>query len=125
MLSNKDKYWEYNEEDLNYKLHFTRFYEDEIIATIFNDCGAFYADFEIEDVYESDENNDIDNLMPTCRMCNFYKRTFTVDEFRKNLETLHERLRKPFIYRLALKYGLIEEHKKNVVFYFENENENG
>ena len=125
MLSNKDKYWEYNEEDLNYKLHFTRFYEDEIIATIFNDCGAFYADFEIEDVYESDENNDIDNLMPTCRMCNFYKSTFTVDEFRKNLETLHERLRKPFIYRLALKYGLIEEHKKNVVFYFENENENG
>ena len=57
--SNKDKYWEYDEEDLNYKLHFTRFYEDEIIATIFHDCGAFYADFEIEDTYESDEPYDL------------------------------------------------------------------
>ena len=65
------------------------------------------------------ENEFIDNLLPSCRMCNFYKSTFTLEEFRKNLETLHERLRKPFIYRLALKYGLIEEHKKDVVFYFE------
>lgn len=31
--------------------------------------------------------------------------------------------RKPFIYRLALKYGLISEHKKDVAFYFEKENE--
>lgn len=44
---------------MNYKLHFTRFYEDEIIATIFHDCGAFYADFEIEDTYESDEPYDL------------------------------------------------------------------
>lgn len=42
----------------------------------------------------------------------------------KRLETLHERLRKPFIYRLALKYGLITEHKDKVVFYFEKEKEN-
>lgn len=53
MLSNKDKYWEYDEEDWNYKLHFTRFYEDEIIATVFEDeeFSQFYADFEIEYIY--------------------------------------------------------------------------
>lgn len=61
MNSNQDKYWEYDEEDLNYKLHFTRFYEDEIIATVFEDeeFSQFYADFEIEDIYESDEPYDL------------------------------------------------------------------
>lgn len=58
------------------------------------------------------------------RMCNFYKSTYSLDDFRKNLETLHERLQKTFIYRLALKYGLIEEHKKKIEFFFEREEEN-
>lgn len=91
-------------------------------------CEIDYKDMQVDhviSVYGKDGSNDLDNLMPTCRMCNFYKSTYSLDDFRKNLETLHERLRKPFIYRLALKYRLIEEHKKNVVFYFENENENG
>ena len=38
----------------------------------------------------------------------------------KNLETLHERLQKTFIYRLALKYGVVVEIKKEVIFYFED-----
>ena len=33
--SNEDKYWEYDEIENNYKLHFIRFYEDEIIAIMF------------------------------------------------------------------------------------------
>lgn len=70
-------------------------------------------------VYGKDGSNDLDNLMPTCRMCNFYKSTYSLDDFRKNLETLHERLQKTFIYRLALKYGLVVEIKKEVIFYFE------
>ena len=70
-------------------------------------------------VYGKDGSNDLDNLMPTCRMCNFYKSIYSLDDFRKNLETLHERLRKPFIYRLALKYGLVEENRKKIKFYFE------
>lgn len=59
--SNQDKYWEYDEIEQNYKLHFTRFYEDEIIATVYEDeeFSQFYADFEIEDIYESDEPYDL------------------------------------------------------------------
>lgn len=89
-------------------------------------CKLEYKDMQVDhvkSVFYYNGTNDIDNLLPSCRMCNFYKSTFTLDEFRKNLETLHERLRKPFIYRLALKYGLISEHKKDVAFYFEKENE--
>lgn len=55
--SNKDKYWEYDEEDLNYKLHFTRFYEDEIIAIVFpdepnEDDAMLWADYMLENVEE-------------------------------------------------------------------------
>lgn len=70
------------------------------------------------------ESSKIENLMPACRMCNFYKDTFTLDKFRENLETLYKRLAKTFIYRLALKYGLISEHKKKIKFYFEKEEKN-
>lgn len=90
-------------------------------------CELEYKDmqvYHVTSVFYYNGTNDIDNILPSCRMCNFYKSTFTLDEFRKNLETLHERLRKTFIYRLALKYGLIEEHKKKFKFYFEKEKEN-
>lgn len=90
-------------------------------------CVLAYKDMQVDhikSVYGKDGGNDIDNLLPACRMCNFYKSTFSLDDFRKNLETLHERLQKLFIYRLVLKYGLITEHKKKVKFYFEKEQEN-
>ena len=38
-MSKEDKYWEYDEIEENYKLHFTRFYEDEIIATVFENVS--------------------------------------------------------------------------------------
>lgn len=85
-------------------------------------CKLEYKDMQVDhlkSVYGNDGSNDIDNLMPSCRMCNFYKSTFTLEIFRKNLETLHNRLEKTFIYRLARKYNLIEEHKDEVIFYFE------
>lgn len=65
--------------------------------------------------------NDIDNLMPSCRMCNFYKSTYTLEKFREQLGLLLGRLDKQFIYRLAKKYQLVEEHKDKVPvkFYFE------
>ena len=91
-------------------------------------CPIEYKDMQVDHVipvYGKDGSNDLDNLMPTCRMCNFYKSIYSLDDFRKNLETLHERLRRPFIYRLALKYGLISENKNKVVFYFEKEKDNG
>ena len=66
------------------------------------------------------EMYDISNLLPACRQCNFYKDTFSLETFRSRLSTvMMENLRKGFTYRLALKVGLIEEHDKNIQFYFE------
>lgn len=73
----------------------------------------------IQSVYWYDGANDIENYNPACRMCNFYKSTMTVEDFRGQLGKLTSRLEKTFIYRLAKKYGVIQEVEKPIVFYFE------
>lgn len=70
---------------------------------------------------EAQQVNSIENYMPACRMCNFYKSTMSIESFRKQLEKLPERLEKLFIYRLAKKYGIVQEIKKPVQFYFEKQ----
>lgn len=57
--SNKDKYWEHDEIENNYKLHFIRFYEDEIIAIMFpdepdEDDVMLWADYMLENVERDD-----------------------------------------------------------------------
>lgn len=44
-----------------------------------------------------------------------------IEDFRKQLGKLTSRLEKTFIYRLAKKYGLIQEVEKPIKFYFEKE----
>lgn len=69
---------------------------------------------------DSEQLNDISNFIPACRQCNLYKSTFELEEFRERLkDTMMENLRKDFRYRLAVKYGLIEEKEQPIVFYFE------
>lgn len=70
-----------------------------------------------------EELNRIENLMPSCRQCNYYKDVGSIDQFRKKLQTLMERVSKPFIYRLASKYGMVEEKPWDGEFYFEKFNE--
>jgi hypothetical protein len=65
---------------------------------------------------KAQEINSIENYMPACRMCNFYKSTMSIESFRKQLETLPERLDKIFIYRLAKKYGIVKENgEKSII----------
>lgn len=52
-------------------------------------------------------------------MCNFYKSTMSIKDFKKQLEKILQRLDKVFIFRLAKKYGLIKETNKEIKFYFE------
>lgn len=66
-----------------------------------------------------EELDDIENLMPSCRSCNYYKGTLTLEGFRRELSTLMERVSKEFIYRLAKKYGMVSEQVWDGRFYFE------
>lgn len=84
---------------------------------------SVYANTDIKLTMSNDEMYDINNLMPSCRQCNFYKSSMQLEDFRERLTTtMMGNLKKEFTYRLALKYGLIEEHINQIQFYFETLN---
>ena len=95
-------------------------------------CELDYKDMQVDHVEslhryetayaigEADFLDEIENLMPSCRQCNFYKSTFSLEDFRERLQvSMMNNLRKNFGYNLALKYGLVEEKMKPIRFYFE------
>ena len=85
-------------------------------------CEITFKEMQVDHLnsfYNNGENQSLDNLMPACRACNFYKSTLTVDKFRQQLGLLKQRLNNQFIYKLARKYNLIEEINKDIKFYFE------
>ncbi len=61
----------------------------------------------------------IDNLMPSCRKCNHYKRSADIEEFRLQIESLIYRLRKDYINEVAEKFGIYQYHEWDNKFYFE------
>ena len=62
----------------------------------------------------------IDNLFPACRVCNKWKTSFNLDLFRSEIAEQIRRLNDySSNYRMAKRYGLINETKKEIVFYFE------
>jgi 5-methylcytosine-specific restriction endonuclease McrA len=65
--------------------------------------------------------NETDNLNPSCTRCNKWKSTWSVEQFRKEIELQIERInRYSSSYRIAKDYGLIKETDEKVKFYFEN-----
>ena len=74
--------------------------------------------------YEGREiDNSIDNLMPACRQCNFYKGTSTIDEFRRKILHLERTILAGFSVRLAQKYGIVQVKEWDMKFYFEKIND--
>ena len=71
------------------------------------------------------ENVDaIENLLPACWDCNFYKSTFSLEKFRAYMKTLHERMKYKSRLKVALfrKYRVSEGVAWGGVFYFERGN---
>lgn len=67
--------------------------------------------------------NDIDNLYPACRMCNFYKGTYKLEEYRRYLAGVTGRLERDFLYRVAKRYDFIRPTLRPITFYFETRKE--
>lgn len=64
------------------------------------------------------------NFMPSCRICNHYKHTLTVEGFREQIGLLTKRLiERVYIYKLALRHGRLIEDTAPVQFYFERGHE--
>ena len=70
-----------------------------------------------------DGSNDMENLMPSCRLCNIYKRVSTIENFRNHIESVPETLRKyDSSFNVAERFGMIRQDKEHVKFYFEEKN---
>lgn len=71
-------------------------------------------------VMQRPENDTFENLMPSCQSCNINKHGLSIDEFRGMIARFVASLNKNSLqYKLAKKYGLIQETGKEVQFYFE------
>ncbi len=64
--------------------------------------------------------DDIRNLNPSCRPCNNFKNVFSLEEFRRELESQVARARRYSVnFRMAEMFGLIQVEDEPIVFYFE------
>lgn len=64
--------------------------------------------------------HDLSNMIASCPQCNNFKNTFLLEQFRHELSQQVERARSYSVnFRMAEKYGLIQEVGSDVTFYFE------
>jgi len=87
-------------------------------------CGVHISQkaMQVDHIQARNRNggDEIENLNPACFACNNYKLTYTVEELRQQIAMQPTRAKQKSVnYRLALRYGLIEETDAPVVFYFE------
>lgn len=85
-------------------------------------CKLEYKDMQadhMEPLYRGG-TDEISNMLPACRSCNHYKSTLGVDEFRSYLREIPSRLMRDSIpYQVGVRFGLIENTEKKLLFYFE------
>lgn len=75
---------------------------------------------EVSQMINDGSIDSIDNLMPACRACNFYKSCNDVEGLRYRIQTeLEHTCRSTFQTRLAMQYGMIEYKPWDGKFYFE------
>ncbi|WP_206460405.1 HNH endonuclease [Anaerovorax sp. IOR16] len=73
----------------------------------------------MEALIEGKNLDDLDNLNPSCRRCNHYKRSLDLEGFRDYIKTLHERIAKDYITKVGLDFGIVKLIPFDGVFYFE------
>lgn len=79
-----------------------------------------YDDATLEHYGIKRGTDEMDNLMPSCRACNFRKGTMTIEQFRNEIRRQCEGIiKRSFQVRQSMDYGLLEYHDIPIVFYFE------
>lgn len=89
-------------------------------------CGCeiplkgFHADHVKCYAWNGVEADTIENMLPSCGSCNNYKHTMTVEDLRRELGKIPDRLQRDIsTYRIAKRYGMILENREPIKFYFE------
>lgn len=66
------------------------------------------------------ENEILENYNPSCSSCNIQKNSFTLEQFRSNIQGFINSLNLYSTqYKFAKRYGLVQETEKEVKFYYE------
>jgi len=86
--------------------------------------GDFVRDkkgnYKVENLIRYPENNTFENLTPACRSCNIQKNSYSLEHFRENIENYVRSLNRDSVqYKVAKRYGLVQETGFKVVFFFE------
>ena len=68
---------------------------------------------------EDSGTDDIENLMPSCRMCNHYKRAHDLETFRRYIAEIPLKLQENYIFKIGVVYGNVLPNEKSIKFYFE------
>lgn len=84
-------------------------------------CDMQVDHFIPKNGYFAQGTDDLSNLMPSCRMCNHYKRANPLELFRTYIAEIPRKLRGNYIYKVGVAYGNIIENEKPIVFFFETE----
>lgn len=63
----------------------------------------------------------IENKLPSCRSCNYYKSTLTLDQFRERMDVMIGNLERNSTVKVLLRYGKVQFTRGPVTFYFERE----
>jgi len=90
-------------------------------------CGKEikYKDMQVDHIVpqrlycDKQEADCIDNLNPSCRRCNHYKRARSIERFRELIITLHKRIKEQYICKVAEDFGVITVKPWDGKFYFE------
>ena len=70
--------------------------------------------------YMNPQNLHINNQVPSCPSCNINKHSMNLEDFRKLIEGFMRHLNERNTqYKIAKRYGLIQETIKPIIFYFE------
>ena len=80
-----------------------------------------FIPFRRKNSKNEDEIESIDNYIPACHSCNYYKRARSPQSMKRDIKKLPQRLQTLFIYRLAKRYGLIQQTPKDIVYLYEQE----
>jgi 5-methylcytosine-specific restriction endonuclease McrA len=82
--------------------------------------SQFHYKFKKNVKYTDKDMNDMSNLLPTCRVCNNWKSSHSLEQFRKEIGLQIRRLNDySSNFRFCKKYNLVIENPHPIVFYFE------
>ena len=79
-----------------------------------------YTDKVLKSINRDRGTDDMDNLLPSCARCNRWKSTYTIEQFRNEIQQQIKRLNNyNNNYRMVKDYSLIVETDNPVIFYYE------